>query len=974
MDCPGVLRYPTNMNIASHTIWVSSQDTDLVNRLGKLLRSRPEYTLRPVNGTGAIPRPDTPLHTTAVIAVPACAPDRLPDFVKRMTGETDGIPLIVLAPQGTNRENQALAAGALEYLEDDEALEKTLPMALRHALSGSRQAGMCPEHAGMAQQMARTGSWHMDGNRQVTWSEGMYQLLDCRPEDLTGFESLRNYIHPDDRNTFDQANRATLDQGWPLDFEYRILRRNGEVRHMHIRRHVEMDYAGQLVCAHGIARDITAQKYYERTLEQRDNVLHAVSRAVGLFLRDQDISTGAGGVLQALGLSLGCDACLLLGNHRESPNLPGTTEHQWLAEPLQTSAKEHASLQLDRLPRWQERLGAGKGVMGQTRNFPARERDVLASNGISSVLAVPVFVDGNWWGTLCALHFRNEREWQPTEAESLAVAAEIMGNAILRERMQQKLVAANAAAEQAFRDAEEANKAKSRFLANMSHEIRTPISGIIGLAEMTITTGLKPEQRNNLDMIRDAAKSLLALVNDVLDISKIEADKMTLSTGDFDLVPALERMVQPFQAQARHKGLAMDMRIDEDVPRRVHGDEERLGQIMRNLLSNAVKFTDAGHVDISVESGASNKDRFSVIFRVADTGMGIPADKQDTIFDSFSQLESPKGKLHQGTGLGLAITSELVALMHGDITVSSVQGRGSLFTFEIWFSQPASSHDKAPAQAEILPSLMNLRLLLAEDNPLNQKFLTHFLTMFGHTVVLAHNGAEALEALRNEKEPFDLILMDVQMPEMDGLETARAIRKGKARTTHRNTPIIALTAYAMKGDRERILASGMDDYVSKPVDMKKLSNAISRLVQAARKPTGHACALPRRTMPRTKSTAATPNSSPLDMAALTERFQGNTELLVEILELFLREAHEKGEQLNEAQQAHDAAGLAKALHSISNMVSHVHALDIMNESRQLERWATQGRMDLACSGLQGLRQRFNRVVEAVRLHLAKLRK
>ncbi len=963
------------MSLTAHIIWLLNDNPDLGDRLQSMLAPYPEYELRTLSDTL---RPDSMDTRNEAVILAVDSDERNPiGRIKELTQDTFGMPLVFLAPEGAGMQNEAFASGACEYLEDDHALDRTLLMALRHVLASKPDLDdPILEEMVRAQQMAHIGSWEMGPDKTVIWSKAMYELLDCGPEELTTFDSLRQKVHPEDRSIFDQANRATFTEGWPLDFEYRITRKNGEIRHLHLRRHTELDYQGKLVRAYGVAHDITPQKQYEQALEQRDNILRAVSQAAGVFLRDQDVATGSVGVLQALGLSLGCDACLLLANNEDAPDQPGTTVHEWrneAAQRMESSSEKSAPLWLYKLPRWHERLSAGKSIMGHTRHFPPHEKTILAGHGIRSVLAVPVFVDANWWGTLCAQQIRHDRQWLPTEAESMGLAAEIMGNAILRDRMQQKLVTANATARRALLEAKEANKAKSRFLANMSHEIRTPISGIIGLTEMTITTGLKPEQRKNLDMIRDAAKSLLAIVNDVLDLSKIEADKMTLSTADFDFVPALERMVHPFQAQARHKGVTLEMRIDEKLPNRVHGDEDRLGQIIRNLLSNAIKFTDTGRIDIAAELGQKRKDGFSVAFSVADTGMGIPADKLNTIFDSFAQLEQPHGKLHQGTGLGLAITRELVTLMHGDIEVSSMEGRGSLFSFDVWFTPATSKADQKPDITGTLPSTMNLRLLLAEDNRLNQKFLTHFLTMFGHTVQLAENGVQALEILRSAKTPFDMVLMDVQMPEMDGLEAAKAIRNGKARNVHRNIPIIALTAYAMKGEREKILAAGIDEYVSKPVDMKKLANAISRLVQDTQKPSGRSCMLRQKRMPETRPTYPPQNRFSLDMAALTERFQGNDALLMEILELFLQESHEKLELLNKAQAQNDSEELAKALHSISNIVSHVHAMDIMAESRQLEQWASQGRMDLACSGLQGLRQRFARVVDAVRIHLEKFK-
>jgi len=803
-----------------------------------------------------------------------------------------------------------------------------------------------------AQLVARIGSWEMQQDGEIIWSEGVRRILECDASELHGgFEAMRRFVHPEDRDIYDQANRAVMD-GWPLDFEYRVLTTGGELRFLQVHRRVELNPSGKVARAFGIARDITSQKRFEQALEKRDSILQAVSGAASRFLRQKGWEDELGRIIEHMGRSAKADTAFVMRNHTdEDGRLMSSLVHEWSASGLASLA---ALPELQDVPyeprfaRWQERLGKGRAVVGSASAMPASEREFFEQLGVRSVVAVPILTADGLWGILGLAARQEDREWLSVEVDALHMAADIFGSAVVRGMMEEELLVANLAAEEAKVLAEEASKAKSRFLANMSHEIRTPISGIIGLTEMTITTGLKPEQRQNLDMIRDAARSLLNIINDVLDLSKIEADKMRLAAEDFDVRKTLGRVVNPHEAEARAKGLELALDIDESVPGRLRGDSERLGQIVRNLLSNAVKFTQQGHVEMSVRARAETESGTRLLFRVEDTGPGIPHEQQEAIFESFTQADDSSGKRHQGTGLGLAICRELVEMMGGTISLDSVSGRGTEFRFDVLLHEAAEQSPEDASPPDAVSGAFNLRLLLVEDNLLNQKFLTHFLTMFGHEVEVAGNGLQGLEALRRSQKPFDLVLMDIQMPEMDGVEATRIIRESDGRRYDPEIPIIALTAYAMKGDRDRMLEAGMNDYVTKPVDMEKLSAAIARnAVRRRRGPaTGMACTPPPGVAPeaRRRAPVAVPGtrgaSEPvrfgLDVETLERRFEGNEELLSEILDIFLREADLRGAELRRAMQERDARTCAATLHAVANLVSHVHALETMERARKLE--------------------------------------
>jgi PAS domain S-box-containing protein len=487
-------------------------------------------------------------------------------------------------------------------------------------------------------------------------------------------------------------------------------------------------------------------------------------------------------------------------------------------------------------------------------------------------------------------------------------------------------------------EALEASRVKSDFMAVMSHELRTPMNGVMGMTSLLLSTQLTPKQRDYAETVRASADSLLDLLNDVLDLSKVEADRLELEVLDFDLRPVVRDVVHLLEGNARVKGVSLTAEIADDVPRALRGDPARLRQIIFNLVGNALKFTGSGSVALSVvnagsmaASEAGDEERVALLFEVTDTGIGIAAAERDRLFEAFSQADASTTRRYGGSGLGLAICKRLVALFDGEIGVRSELGTGSTFWFtaRLLRGSPAAIVPDTSPEEDARPRATRSGLVLVvDDNVTNQKIAIHMLETLGHRTDVAADGVEAVDACGNVQ--YDLVLMDCRMPHMDGYEATRAIRDVEG--SSRRTPIVAMTASAMFADHQRCLTAGMDDYLSKPVRLVDLADKVDRWIRTDDAPSG-------------SQDGPAGNEPILDEAIIAELASLGDDVMAELIPEFISDTEARLDTVRAAVRDGDVELLTGAAHALRGSAGNMGGARVATMCRRLEDAARSGQLD-----------------------------
>ncbi len=748
---------------------------------------------------------------------------------------------------------------------------------------------------GLATQVLDVGVWDLDvRTNEIFWDEKMREIYRLPNDVPMNYQSWARTVVPEDLPKAEATLQRVIASKSQGSTEFRITLPDGSVRHIQTAEDVMLNDVGEVVRVVGVNRDVTQMKESEEALRLSEERFYNAFEyaAVGMALVS----------LAGRWFKVNRALCALTGYSAEE-----------LCEMTFLDITHPDDL-----------------AVGSAESQPLLDGDIPYVKTEKRYF----HKDGSVVWILLGVSVLRDQQGKPlyyiTQIEDITKMKQAMTR-------QQELT----------EKAQAAEKVKSDFLATMSHEIRTPMNGVIGMTGLLLDTGLDAEQRKLAETIRTSGQSLMGLLNDILDFSKIEAGQLSLEEIDFDLRKVVEDSLQLMAGQARAKGLDLDCEVALGKISKVRGDPGRLQQILTNLISNAIKFTRVGEVTVCVTVENEMEAEIAVRFEVKDTGIGIAPQTQAQLFHPFVQADSSTSRKFGGTGLGLAICKRLTESMNGRIGLESTLGEGSTFWVVLNFSRQIGIQLDLPAVPEspklkplVISSaavaLRHERILLAEDNIVNQQVALGNLRKLGYRADVVANGFEVLHALESQR--YDIILMDCQMPDLDGYEATRQIRQIEGKT--RRTWIIAMTANVMDGDREKCLAAGMDDYISKPLDRSELQVALTRSMSKPVKP--------------------------LNADFLTKLKEEDKDELAQLIELFAESAPPIVSEMQRALENSSAADLAMAAHTLKGSSSNFGPSPLRDICAQIEQIGLAGNIDAAASLIFSAEKELYRLLEALK--------
>lgn len=697
-----------------------------------------------------------------------------------------------------------------------------------------------------------------------------HRFIGLTEEEIVGRTDMDFVADPELARWFIEKDREMLEAGETRMSEETLTLADGSIMEVETVKTPFYNEKGEIVGLIGVARDISKRKLAQNQLMMRQKMLANIAAATNELLVNSNYYEAINRCLALLGEATGVDRVYLFENHYQGDKAFIDYKLEWNSGkfPAQINNPKLRYIPFAQAEGSMEPLMRGEAIKKLVRDFgDGWEKEVLMEQSILSILVLPIFVEGLFWGCVGFDECKEERNWTEDEFAILKAFCNSIAEAIERSKIEQKLARAK-------ETAESANQTKSLFLANMSHEIRTPMNGIVGFLELLRKTELSVEQQEYVQEASNASEILLYLINDILDFSKVEAGKLSMEEIGFQVRTAVEEAVALQAPRAREKGLEMHTLIKSNVPEEVIGDPSRLRQILNNLLSNAVKFTNAGEVLVVAETVAQTGEWVEIGFEVNDTGIGISEADMERLFQPFTQADASTTRKYGGTGLGLAISSKLVSMMGGNISVESKLGQGSKFFFTARF-KPGLKNEELISYK--YAELEGSRVMVVDDNASNRHIIRTYLEEAGCRVEESEGGEKAVSVLLStavSNDRFDVVIVDFQMPGMNGYELAAAL---KAIPSTRDIHLVMLTSAAQRGDANRVKEYGFTCYLTKPVKRDELLHCIS-LVMGIK---------PQEALDNMIVTRYTARENPIDVRRkflLVEDNEMNQKIIVKMLE------------------------------------------------------------------------------------------